>query len=148
MAKKPSIPVDAELLQKFEQVVREDGRYAPEAFAFVQRGLEFATRRKHGRKSKGRSRHVTGQELCLALRELARREWGALAGVVLRQWNIRRTRDFGEMVYLMIDLGMMGKQDADDITDFDDVYDLDSSLRTYEIPFDNDDDDGDGDGEA
>ncbi len=147
MARKPTSAADAELLQKFERVVRQDGRYPTEAFAFVQRGLELATRRRHGGKARARlagsakGRHVTGQQLCRALRDLALREWGALADVVLEQWNIRCTRDFGEMVYLMIDLGLMGKREADDIADFDDVYDFDTAFRKYEIAIDEDGDD-------
>jgi uncharacterized repeat protein (TIGR04138 family) len=133
MAKKHKPAVDVELFERFERVVRQDGRYPPEAFDFLHRGLELATRDKHGQRPAGRSRHVSGQELCLALRTLALEQWGRLAPLVLRRWNIRRTRDFGEMVYLMIELGVMGKQDSDDISDFDEVYDLDAALKQYEI---------------
>ena len=133
MSRKLNIVADVELLERFERVVRQDGRYPPEAFDFLHRGLELATCLRHGEQPAGRGRHVTGQELCAALRTLALQQWGRLAPTVLRRWNIRRTRDFGEMVYLMIDLGMMGKQDSDDISDFDDVYDLDAALGQYEI---------------
>jgi len=77
---------------------------------------------------------VTGQDLCHALRILATQRWGALAREVLRRWNIRRTRDFGEMVYLLIGLRIMGKQDTDDIADFDDVYDFATAFGAYRIP--------------
>ena len=125
--------MDAELLERFERAVREDGRYAPEAFDFLHKGLELAARLKHGDRSPSRRRHVTGQELCEALRVLAVQMWGPLAGEVLRRWNIRRTSDFGQMVYLMIELGMMGKQDSDELSDFDDVYDFAQAFGAYEI---------------
>ena len=128
--------MDADLVERFERAVRTDGRYAPEAFEFLQRGLEYATRIKHGERAVGRARHVSGQELCEALRRLALEMWGPLAREVLRRWNINNTRDFGEMVYLMIDLELMGKQDADDITDFDHVYDFTTAFSAYEIPLD------------
>ena len=84
------------------------------------------------RESKGSGlRHVTGQELCCALRELARERWGPLVREVLRSWNIYRTRDFGEMVFFMIELGLMGKQDSDNIADFDDVYDFNEAFGSY-----------------
>lgn len=139
--------MDAEFVERFETAVREDGRYAPEAFEFLHRGLELATRIKFGRPTTapptgGTSRpgsvgqHVTGQELAQALRILALQMWGPLAREVLNRWGIRCTRDFGEMVYLMINLKLMGKQDSDDIGDFDDVYDFATAFREYEIPLD------------
>lgn len=128
--------MDAELVERFERAVRRDGRYAPEAFEFLHRGLEFATRAKHGDRSGRRPRHVSGQELCEALRLLALELWGPLAREVLRSWNIHRTRDLGEMVYFMIELELMGKQDSDDVSDFDDVYDFDQAFGSYKIKLD------------
>lgn len=133
MGKEHKIAMQAEL-ERFERAVRQDGRYAPEAFEFLHRGLELATRLKYGDEPEGGPRHVSGQDLCEALRVLAVQMWGPLAGEVLRRWNIRRTRDFGEMVYLMIELGHMGRQDSDDITDFDDVYKFATAFAGYEIP--------------
>lgn len=125
--------MDAELIERFERAVRQDGRYAPEAFEFLHRGLELATQRKHADAGEDTPRHVTGQELSLALADLAQQQWGPLAREVLRRWNIHRTRDFGEMVYLMIELGLMGRQDSDDISDFDDVYDFCEVFDSYSI---------------
>jgi uncharacterized repeat protein (TIGR04138 family) len=122
---------DTELIERFERAVRRDGRYAPEAFEFLHSGLELASSLKHGREASDRPRHVSGQELCLALRRLALRRWGQLAHEVLRRWRIRSTRDFGEMVYFMIDLGLMGKQDSDDISDFEAVYDFNEAFGEY-----------------
>jgi uncharacterized repeat protein (TIGR04138 family) len=130
--------MDANLLERFERAVREDGRYAPEAFEMLHRGLELATKMKFGGQADS-PRHVSGQELCEALRVLALQLWGPLAREVLRRWNIHRTRDFGEMVYLMIDLGLMGKQESDDISDFDDVYDFAGAFGGYRIRLEQDD---------
>lgn len=125
---------DPDVMERFEQAVRDDGRYPLEAFEFLHRGLEFATELRFGDESGSGPRHVTGQELSEALRMLAIRRWGPLAREVLRRWNIHATRDFGEMVYLMINLGYMGRQDSDSITDFDDVYDFKTAFSRYQIP--------------
>lgn len=130
--------MDAELILRFEQAVRKDGRFPIEAYEFVQRGLDVAARRRHGEPGGSGSRHVTGQELCLALRDLAIDSWGPLAREVLRRWNIHRTRDFGEMVYLMIELELMGRQESDSIADFDDIYDFDTAFANYRIALEND----------
>lgn len=125
--------MDADLAERIEKEIRRDGRYPPEAFDFLHRGLEAAARSKYDEGGGAdEPRHVSGQELCRALRQLAVERWGPLAGDVLRRWNIRATRDFGEMVYLMIRLGLMGKQDSDDIGDFDDVFDFREAFTRYQ----------------
>lgn len=124
--------MDLEQIDKLEREIRRDGRYPPEAFEFLHHGLELATKRRHGDEPGPQQRHVTGQELCEALRVLAIERWGPLALEVLRRWNIRTTRDFGEMVYLMIRLRMMGKQESDDISDFDNVYDFRQAFGAYQ----------------
>ena len=44
--------------------------------------------------------------------------------MVLERWGVRVTRDFGEIVYLMIDSGWMTSQESDTVEDFDDVFDF------------------------
>lgn len=124
-------------LQSLEETVRADGRFRPEAYAFLLRGLEFTSAALHGRRRSDRPRHVHGRELCEGLRELAKGTWGPMARLVLERWGIRRTRDFGEMVYFLIGLGLLGKQDDDRIEDFDEVYSFDEAFGRYRIPVDN-----------
>lgn len=128
--------MDTQAAEFFERTIRKDGRYPLGAYDFLHRGLERATLHVHGDADPAQSRHVSGQQLCETLRVLALERWGALAKTVLERWNIRRTRDFGEMVYFLIKLGLMGKQDSDQIEDFDDVYDFDEAFDAYQIPLD------------
>jgi uncharacterized repeat protein (TIGR04138 family) len=118
------------------EAIREDGRYPPEAYEFLHEGLEHTTRSLYGSEMEDEPRHVTGQQLAEGLRDLALERWGPLAPVVLRAWNIRSTRDFGEMVFFLVHLGQMGKQDSDDIQDFDNVYDFAQAFSSYRIPLD------------
>ena len=120
--------------ERLLKAIREDGRYPPEAYQFLHDGLEFTTRRTFGDEEGDEPRHVTGQQLAEGLRDLALQRWGALARVVLQSWNVRQTRDFGEMVYFLIGLGMMGKQESDSIADFDEVYDFSDAFGSYRIP--------------
>jgi uncharacterized repeat protein (TIGR04138 family) len=116
--------------------IRDDGRYAPDAYEFLHAGLEYTTTKLHSREISVEPQHVSGQELCEGLREFALLRWGYLAKAVLQHWSVRRTRDFGEMVYFLIDLKLMGRQDSDRIEDFDDVYDFDAAFDCYSIPLD------------
>jgi len=73
-------------------------------------------------------RHITGQQLCEAVRRLALRDFGYLAKTVLNSWGISRTGDIGDMVYHLIDCQLMKKTDTDRREDFDDVYEFDAGL--------------------
>ncbi len=122
------------LTERYERIIREDGRFPLGAYDFLNLGLDFTTRARFGAQPAERARHVTGQELCEGLRRLALGRWGLLAQTVLARWNIRRTRDFGEMVFLLVEHDVMGRQESDSIEDFDDVYDFDEAFGRYEIP--------------
>ncbi len=120
--------------KKFLDVVRKDGRYPLEAFEFLQEGLARAVRQTHGESAEGKAgRHVTGAQLCQALRDEALERWGMLARTVLRRWNIHATMDFGNMVYLLVENDLMRKTDEDSLEDFRDVYDFDEALAVSDV---------------
>ena len=118
----------------FEEVVRSDGRYPREAFAFLHDGLARAVKESYPEQSDEEGpHHVTGGQLCLALRDEALERWGLLAPTVLGRWGIRETMDFGNMVYLLTDNGLMNKSDTDTIDDFRDVYDFAKAFGPDEV---------------
>lgn len=109
--------------EDMERLILGDGRYPLDAYAFLHDGLALAVKRVHkDRKAEPGQRHVSGAQLCYALRDLAIERWGALARTVLARWRVRETLDFGRMVYLLVDNGFMQKTDEDSLEDFRDVY--------------------------
>jgi uncharacterized repeat protein (TIGR04138 family) len=112
------------------KLIREDGRYPLEAFEFLHDALETAAQKVHGdAPAEPGQRHVSGAQLCNALRDLAIQRWGPLAKTVLRRWRIRSTLDFGQMVYLLVNHDFMQKTPQDSLDDFRDVYDFDKAFR-------------------
>jgi uncharacterized repeat protein (TIGR04138 family) len=117
-------------LHPLAQLLCEDRRYKQEAYRFVHEGLRYAQEvlgLGAGRSKKG-MRHVTGQDLCHAMRQLAHEQYGMLAKLVLNSWGIHTTSDFGEIVYNLIKIGEMSKSRDDRRADFDDVYDFEQAL--------------------
>jgi len=126
------------------RLLAEDQRYKIEAYHFVGAGLEYAqevlglgrtqAKPRSRRKSRegepaGRTvRHIRGQELCHALKQLAHEKYGYLAKLVLASWGIHSTSDFGEIVYNLIRIGKMSKSAGDRREDFDNVYDFEQAL--------------------
>lgn len=127
----------------FVELLRRDTRYRLDAYVFVFEALRFAQHeRGNGRgqpnaaeeaaggESSGEEiRHVTGQQLCEAIRRYALEQYGVLAKNVLNHWGVHSTGDFGEIVFNLIDIGQMNKTDSDRREDFDDVFDFDEGLR-------------------
>jgi len=106
--------------------------FPPGAFCFVQEGLRYTVHRLFdedpGDKRLEGERHVSGRDLCIGLREFAGRQYGLLARTVLDHWNIRRTEDFGRIVFLLVEAGLLRKTPEDSITDFENVFDFDEAF--------------------
>ncbi len=111
--------------KQMEDVIRADGRYPMEAYAFLNEGLGKAVGEVHGEETAaGTQKHVTGKQLCEALARVAVERWGLLARTVLAKWNVHGTIDFGNMVYLLIEHDFMRKTEEDSLEDFRDVFDF------------------------
>jgi uncharacterized repeat protein (TIGR04138 family) len=114
----------------------QDRRYKLEAYNFVRAGLVYAQdvlalgREDFGQQDgQGQpARHVSGRDLCFALKQFAHAQYGLMARLVLVSWGIRSTSDFGEIVYNLIRIGEMTRSPIDRREDFDDVYDFDEAL--------------------
>jgi uncharacterized repeat protein (TIGR04138 family) len=129
------------------EVVQRDPRYAYEAYEFLFHALHH-TQKMLGREplevAEGEASppldkkyHVSGPELLHGVRDLALREFGLMARTVFHQWGIQQTDDFGEMVFNLVEAGLLSKTDEDSRTDFHNVYDLDQALvHDYRIALD------------
>lgn len=72
--------------------------------------------------------HLTGQMLCEAIRDYATHQYGLMAKTVLNSWGIYTTGDFGEIVYNLIEIGMMRKSKSDRREDFDNQYEFETAF--------------------
>jgi len=143
-------------LQAINELVNQDRRYRFDAYVFVFEALRYAQKvLKLGAAAGGGSlqpdeddpfadedddpagspeRHVTGQQLCEAIRHYALEQYGYLAKCVLNSWGIHNTGDFGEIVFNLIRIEQMRKTPQDRREDFDNVYDFDYALvQHFEI---------------
>jgi uncharacterized repeat protein (TIGR04138 family) len=122
------------------ELLRRDRRFTPDAYRFVFEALKFGQEELGQGKSSASDldgdsdvdeevRHVTGQQLCGAIRRYALQQFGPLAKHVLNHWGVRTTSDFGDIVFNLIDVGQMKKTDSDRREDFDGVFDFDDGLQ-------------------
>ena len=118
-----------------DEIVRSDGRYDRDAYYFVRDGLDFTIKMLKKEKSRGPQRHVSGQELLDGLRQYALDQFGPMAKTVFAHWGIKRCEDFGEIVFRMVDKGILGKTEQDTPEDFKSGYDFDEAfVKPYQPP--------------
>jgi uncharacterized repeat protein (TIGR04138 family) len=92
---------------------------------------EPAPKSKEGRKVE---RHMTGQQLCEAIRQYALEQFGLMAKAVLNSWGVHNTGDIGNIVFNLIEIGQMRKTKQDTREDFENVFDFDTALvRDFKI---------------
>jgi len=114
------------LLKKIEEILTREPSYKFEAYSCALAGLHFTVSRLPA------ARHVTGKELSEGLRDYALEQFGAMAKTVLEYWGIHSTKDFGKIVFLLIETGLLRKTEEDSIQDFENVYDFDEAFK-YDI---------------
>ena len=120
--------MDARILD----LVRDDPRYAYEAYEFVCDAVTFTQERLDRAPAEEddpeADYHVSGAELARGACELAVHEFGMMAPVVFRQWGVRATADLGAIVFNLIKAERLSRSDRDDPDDFCDLFDLDRAL--------------------
>jgi uncharacterized repeat protein (TIGR04138 family) len=105
-------------LEVVEEIVTKDPRYKVEAYDFVMSALNYTQSKLD------KPRHVSGRELLEGIREYGLELFGLMTLTVFENWGVRRTEDFGNIVFNMLDAGLLSKTDEDSIEDFKAGYDF------------------------
>jgi uncharacterized repeat protein (TIGR04138 family) len=109
-----------------DQIRLREPRFHEHAYLFILSALEFSQSRLPER------RHITGRELAEACRDLALDRYGVMARLVLEHWGVRSTADLGDVVFTLVDLGLLISQPTDSRLDFADVFGFDQAFgRDY-----------------
>lgn len=106
------------------ELALKDRRFRLGAYEFVREAVSYAS---HVVFATGT--HVSGQELLEAIRQFARERYGALAREVFAEWGVTTTEDVGEIVFRLVDAGILSKTEDDDLNDFRGGYDLDQAFE-------------------
>jgi uncharacterized repeat protein (TIGR04138 family) len=101
-----------------DRIRLREARFDERAYLFVLAALEFVQQRLPER------RHLNGRELAEGCRDLALARYGVLARVVLEHWGLRTSADIGEVVFALVDTGLLMSQPQDTKDDFLDVFDF------------------------
>lgn len=126
--------LNSQTIEQLSRIRARDPRFDLEAYDFVRQALDYTLREMgKGRSSRVR-RHVSGQELLEGIRRFALKEFGPITGLILEEWGVRRCEDFGDIVFNMVDSGILGKSEEDRREDFVGGYSFDEAFRRPFLP--------------
>jgi uncharacterized repeat protein (TIGR04138 family) len=114
--------------EALDQILAADERFHRDAYLFMREALDF-TQKLIGTKNQGKVRHVSGQELLDGLRQYALAQFGPMTVTVFEEWGIRNCKDFGEIVFNMVEIGLLAKTEKDTRDDFQNGYDFTDAFR-------------------
>jgi len=126
---------------KIHEIIKKDPRFPYEAYEFLFQALAY-TQKMLGKikppegAEPAKEHHVSGKQLIEGIRKFALDEFGLMARCVFNQCGIKKTGDFGNMVFNLVEIGLMSKTDNDSIYDFEDIFDIETGLMNdYVIAF-------------
>lgn len=106
-----------------DRIRLREPRFHEHAYLFVLAALEFCQARLQER------RHITGRELAESCRALALDRYGVMARMVLDHWGVRCTADVGDIVFTLVDTGLLLSQPNDSRDDFVGVFDFEDAFE-------------------
>ena len=106
-----------------DRIRAREPRFHEHGYLFVLAALEFCQTRLTER------RHITGRELAAACRDLALERFGVMARPVLEHWGVRSTADIGDIVFTLVELGLLISQPGDTRDEFIGVFEFDEAFE-------------------
>ncbi len=121
--------MNTDFYAKVNDIIQEDPRYQRDAYEFVMQALWFT------QKKLKRNNHVSGSELVVGIRDFVLEQYGPMAKAVIKYWGINKTDDFGQIVFNMINSGLLNKTEQDCLDDFKEVYDFKQAFNVFKAKF-------------
>ncbi len=123
--------------KNFPEVIKEiydkDDRFGKGAYYFIREALDHTLKNIDKEKTKNKG-HVSGSELLNGIRDYALDRFGPMTMTLMNHWNISKCRDFGEIVFNLVDHGILGRTENDSLDDFDGGYSFDDAFVSPFLP--------------
>jgi len=109
-----------------DRLLSRNPRFHPKAYIFVLDALHSVIARLN------QPRHISGRELAEGVRRLALERFGPMARTVLEHWGIHATGDLGDVVFALVEAGVLIKEPEDRLEDFVGIFDFEEAFeRNY-----------------
>ena len=121
--------------KNFPEVIKEihqkATRYGKGAYYFIREALDHTLKNIEKEKAKSKG-HVSGNELLEGIRDYALDRFGPMTLTLMDHWNIKKCRDFGDIVFNLVEFGILGRTENDSLEDFEGGYNFKDA---FEVPF-------------
>jgi uncharacterized repeat protein (TIGR04138 family) len=114
-----------------KKILQTESRFSPAAYDFVRKSLDQSLR-KFGKDEQSKPSHVRGHQLLEGFRILALQEFGPLAKTVLNEWGIENCAQVGDIVFQLVQHGVLGKSETDQPEDFQEIW---TFTEAFVVPF-------------
>lgn len=111
--------MDEEFFSIISNICSKDSRYYPEAYEFVMEALSFS------QKKFKKAKHISGEELLVGIKALLLNKFGPMTMTVLNHWGVKKTDDFGNIVFNLVEYKVLAKDTHDHYESFKNAYDFD-----------------------
>ena len=118
-----------------KEIHATDPRYGKGAYYFIREALDHTLKNLEKDKSKNKG-HVSGMQLLDGIRDFALDRFGPMTLTIMEHWNIRKCRDFGDIVFNLVDFGILGRTENDSLDDFEDGYNFKDAFEQPFLPKD------------
>ena len=114
-------------------IQENDSRYSSGAYYFLREALDYTIKDSFDDDASSRlSQHITGQELLEGIKKYALERYGPMAFELFKTWGVNNCKDFGNIVFNLVDCQVLGKNESDSPKDFEKGYNF---KKTFQDPF-------------
>lgn len=107
---------ERDLERAIQAALAKDDRYSPEAYLLVNEAINFSAEKK--KEQEGGTEDVSGRQILEGFEVFAKQEFGPMAATLLDLWGLEEGEDVGEVVFNLIEVGYLHKQEHDSKSDF------------------------------
>ena len=114
-------------------IQEDDSRYSSGAYYFLREALDYTIKDSFDTEATSRlSQHISGQELLEGIKHYALDRYGPMAYELFKSWGVNNCKDFGNIVFNLVDCQVLGKNENDSPKDFEKGYNF---KKTFQEPF-------------
>jgi uncharacterized repeat protein (TIGR04138 family) len=118
--------------EHIRDLCKQDPRFPRGAYEFCFEVLDFtikaAAQNGDPQRTQPVTRHVSARQLLDGLRDYALQEFGPMARLTLKRMGITSCPDLGDIVFNLVNAGLLSKQARDKREDFNTGYDFDTAF--------------------
>lgn len=113
-------------------IVKKHPIYRADAYFFLHDALNLALKRRRKNRKGIASSHLTAVELLEGFRLKALQDFGPMTITVLNYWGIKNCESIGQIVFYLIEIGILGKTENDTLESFANIFDFE---QEFVLPF-------------